>query len=101
MQIIYIIINVSILEHLIEMIKDCGLKDFQIIEQMPSVSKDGIPRMNTAVWPGFSSGIIIQTDDPEKISSLMNDIRKHNQNRYNDDETIRAFVWKADDFIIE
>ncbi len=101
MQIIYILVNVSILESFMETIKSCGLNDFQIIEKMLSVSSYGNPRMNTSVWPGFSSGILIQTDEDDKISVLLNEIRHYNQNRLNDDEIIKAFVWKTDQFITE
>jgi len=101
MKIIYIVLNVSDLNSFAEKIRKCKLIDYQIIEQMLTNSLLGNPRTNTAVWPGYSSGIIIQSDEEMKIQLLFDEIREHNKNRINDEEIIRAFVLNTEAFIIE
>jgi len=101
MKIIYIILNVSFSEYFLEKLTETGLKDVQIIEKVSSLSSRGNPRMNTSVWPGYSSAFIIQSDDEEKIRAILDFIRTHNNNRLNDDELINAFIWGSDAVQVE
>ncbi len=101
MKIIYIILNVSNLETIISHLNRIGFTDYQFVEKIASVSSKGNPRLNTSVWPGYSSGIIIQTEDEEKTEILINTLRQHNANRFNDDEIIKAFVWQAEKSVLD
>lgn len=101
MKIIYLIVNISQLEIILETIKHLGLKDYQVSEQVLSSSSDADPRMNTSVWPGYSSGILIQCYDEEQKQQLFKTIQKHNTECINHDERIKAFSWNADhEFIV-
>lgn len=101
MKIIYIILNVSISDYFLEKLTETGLTDFQIIEKVSSRSSCGNPRMNTSVWPGYSSVFIIQSDDDRKIREIFDFINTHNNNRVNDDELIQAYIWGSDAVKVE
>ncbi len=101
MKIIYCIVNVTHLESFSETIRTSGITDFQIIEQLYTEFSKGDPRMNTHVWPGFSSAIIAQTEDKDKIQLILDEAKTHNKNRNNDDEIIRVYVWKTEDYITD
>lgn len=101
MKIIYIVVNVSNLEILISKIKTIGFTDYQIIEKISSVSSKGNPRLNTSVWPGFSSGVLVQTNDHVKTETLLDVIRQHNAERFNDEEIIKAYVWNVELAVVE
>lgn len=96
MKIIYVVVNVSNLETMVSKINMIGLTDYQIMEQISSVSSKGNPRLNTSVWPGFSSGVFIQTEDQHKAEVLLDIIRQHNAERFNDEEIIKAYVWNVE-----
>ncbi len=101
MKIIYLIVNVSQLDIILETIKQIGLKDYQVSEQVLSSSSDADPRMNTSVWPGYSSGVLIQCSDDEQKQHLFSEIQKHNTECINQDKRIKAFSWNADhEFIV-
>jgi len=101
MKIIYLVINVSILEIVLDKIKAMEITDYQIIEQVLSHESLVNPRMNTSVWPGYSSAIIIQSDQDEKIQSLFAEIKNFNSESVNDEERIRAFSWNTEMYIID
>lgn len=96
MKIVYVVLNISDLDKFIETIHALGFREYQIIEQLLSCGALGNPRMNTSVWPGYSAGIIIETQDEEKLAQLLKHIKQHNENRMHDEEIIRAFVWNAE-----
>lgn len=101
MKIIYLIVNVSILEIVLEIIKTTGMTDYQVIEQILSNDTSANPRMNTPVWPGYSSAVFIQCTEDNKISLLFDEVKKYNSECPNEEERIRAFLWETTMYIID
>jgi hypothetical protein len=101
MKIMYLIVNVSILEIVLEKIRATGMTDYQVIEQILSNESTANPRMNTPVWPGYSSAVFIQSTEDEKIRLLFDEIKKYNSECFNEEERIRAFLWETTMFIID
>ncbi|HNX38518.1 MAG TPA: hypothetical protein PKI15_09175 [Candidatus Cloacimonadota bacterium] len=90
--------NVSAKDEIISILDDLKINNFQIIEPVTGKLPLGDPRMNTAVWPGYSVTILI-SGDPELATLLQKAIGEYNDQAYTDDE--RAFVlsWDADNVI--
>jgi hypothetical protein len=101
MKIIYIVLNVSCLESFMQLLHAHLVKNFQIIEKAQSVAVLGQPRMDTSVWPGYSSCVVIQEQNNAVVEAVLSEVRKHNKNRLNDDEAMQAFVWGAESYVIE
>lgn len=101
MKMIYITCNVSVREPLLKMLEENNIKDYQIIEQVPAKSVKGDPRLNTAVWPGYNSAILIQFSDDEKAKTMMQKIKDFNQKAFNDNELVTACSWTLDDYFYE
>jgi hypothetical protein len=101
MKIMYLIVNVSILEIVLEKIRATGMTDYQVIEQILSNESTANPRMNTPVWPGYSSAVFIQSTEDEKIRLLFDEIKKYNSECFNEEERIRAFLWETTMYIID
>jgi len=101
MKVIYIVLNVSLQERFADHINELRFHSFQIFENVLSDNAKSDPRMNTSVWPGQSTAFMIQSDDDNKTEMLIEEIKKHNANRYNDDELIMAYVWKTEFCITE
>jgi hypothetical protein len=101
MKIIYLIFNVSLQELFTDRISKMKFHSFQIIENVLSENTFSDPRMNTSVWPGQSTVFVIQSNDDNKTELLIEEIKKHNSVRLNDDELIMAYVWKTEMSITE
>ena len=100
MMMVYCTCNVSSLSGLIEIIDELGLSNYQILSEVTGRSVKGEPRMNTPVWPGHNSSVILQlhNDDVEKI---MDRIKKYNTEAYNENELITYCSWPLSDYFYE
>ena len=96
MKFIYITTNVSMLEAMTELLDEMKFTDYQVIEQVTAKSQYGVPRLNTAIWPGYNSSILVQETDSEKVAALIDEINKRNAAAYNNGELIEAFVWNVE-----
>jgi 50S ribosomal subunit-associated GTPase HflX len=100
MKMIYSTFNVALLEEVKQWLKEINFDNYQIIEEMNSKTIIGDPRMNDAVWPGYNSGVFIQTMREDRIEKFSQKVIEHNKNRHNDQEFIMVFEWTIDKCII-
>lgn len=98
MIVIYSCINVSFLEEYLERLQSLGFKEYQIIEQVLTMTTSGTPRLNTAVWPGYSSYVIIQCFDETKKEVYKTFIEQWNFERMNNDEKIKYWMHQVNEF---
>jgi hypothetical protein len=101
MKIVYITCNVSVREPLLKMLEENNIKDYQVMEQVPAKSVKGDPRLNTAVWPGYNSSILIQFSDDIRAKEIMQKIKVFNQKAFNDNELVTACSWTLDDYFFD
>lgn len=87
MKINYLSFNISELEEIEDLLIQNEINQFQVIDRVLARSKSGTPRMDTSVWPGYNSVIIVQSslDETEKLHKLVVDF---NNNTINPDERI-------------
>jgi hypothetical protein len=83
------------------MLEEQKIKDYQVIEQVPAIPVKGDPRLNTAVWPGYNSSILIQFSDDDQAKEMMQKIKAFNQKAFNDNELVTACSWSLDDYFYE
>lgn len=93
MKFIYITCNVSMLETVTRLLDEEEITDYQVMEQITAKSSYSSPRLNTAVWPGYNSSVLIQESDTNKVSTLIETINKMNQSVFNNGERIALFSW--------
>ncbi|MDN4753455.1 hypothetical protein QYZ87_02785 [Porphyromonadaceae bacterium W3.11] len=93
MKFIYITCNVSMLESVTSLIDEIEMSDYQVIEQVTAKSSYSSPRLNTAIWPGYNSSVMIQETDEQKVSALIEQINEMNENAYNDSELVALYTW--------
>lgn len=84
------------LEAITDLLDEMKFVDYQVIEQVTAKSQFGVPRLNTAIWPGYNSSVLVQESDSEKVTALINEISKKNAAAYNNGELIDAFVWNVE-----
>ena len=98
MKFIYTTMNISRLNQFVEMLEKNKFGSYQIIEQVAGKQFSGSPRMNTAVWPGHNSVVLIQCEDQRK-EDLLREIRAMNSDIINESERIMAAVFQCEEFI--
>lgn len=86
------------LEAITELLDEMKFTDYQVIEQVTAKSRLGDPRLNTAIWPGYNSSVLVQETNAEKTAILIDEINKKNATAYNNGELIAAFVWNVEKF---
>lgn len=98
MKFIYITCNVSMLEIVTEMLDEMEMNDYQVIERVTAKSRFDVPRLNTGVWPGYNSSVLIQEPDMEKVTSLIEKIDTMNEQAFNNGELLTAYVWNVESY---
>lgn len=98
MKIIYSCINVSFLNDYLEALQNLGFKEYQVFEQVLTMTMKGTPRMNTSVWPGYSSVVIIQCFQDNMLKSYFNFVESWNNEKTMEDEKISFFVFETSYF---
>jgi len=101
MKMLYITCNVSVREPLINMLEESGVEDYQVIEEVPAKNVKGVPRLNTAVWPGHNSSILMQFSGDEKARYILRKVKDFNRDAYNDNELVTACMWSLDEYFYE
>jgi hypothetical protein len=81
------------LETLKLLLDETECADYQVIEQVTARSRWSEPRLNTAVWPGYNSSILVQEADPEKAQSLIRQISQMNASAFKNGELVAAHMW--------
>lgn len=82
--------NVSILDALAKKIDEVGVDNYQIVEQVLAKHAKVEDRLNTAVWPGYNSAIVMQIPNNTKAAEVMEAIREFNKLASNDNELVTA-----------
>ena len=98
MKFVYITMNISRLNQFVEMLERNSFRSYQIIEQVTGRQFSGSPRMNTAVWPGHNSVVLVQCENEQK-DNMLNKIRVMNSAIINESERIMAVIFQCEEFI--
>jgi len=94
-KIAYIICNVSSLEEIVALVKQCQPDYYQIVEPLTGILPLGEPRMNNAIWPGFSDLVLVKGTEAA-ILGLRKDVEKYNHNCSSEDEEVVIESWNVD-----
>lgn len=98
MNMIYLTVNVSELEEVLSLLDASNIRQYQVIEQASARTIGATPRMNTAVWPGYNSVIMIQANNAEK-DILLKQIIAFNEHTHTAEERITLCSWEVDTFL--
>jgi hypothetical protein len=99
MKMISIICNISVVSIIVDMINKFNVDNYQIIEEIHTKPVIGSPRLNTAIWPGYSSMINFQYQNNEKLLEIIRGFEEYNSSAVNDSERIEISVWTLDNYI--
>jgi hypothetical protein len=98
MNMIYLTVNVSELEEILALLDANNIRQYQVIEQVSARTTGATPRMNTAVWPGYNSIIMVQASDAE-TELLLSQIQSFNDQSHTAEERVILCSWKVDAFL--
>lgn len=93
MNVIYCTCNISVQERLLEMIEECNIREYQVIDQVKAKNRKTDPRFNDPVWPGYNSAVFMQVKDSEKLELLAKKVKEFNTNAFNNAELITFCAW--------
>lgn len=94
-QLAYVICNLSSLEEITEIVSRCKRGFYQIVEPVTGALPFGDPRMNNAIWPGFSDLIIIKGSE-DTILELRKHLDTYNLTCRGNDEKVVMESWTID-----
>ena len=99
MKMISIVCNVSVANTILNMLNKFNINNYQHIEEINSKPVIGKPRLNSAIWPGYSSMINFQHQDNNQLKEILFSLNKYNSEVENNSEKIEVYVWKLEDYI--
>jgi hypothetical protein len=88
-------------EKLVEIIEECDISEYQLIDQVKAKSRKADPRMNNPVWPGYNSAVVMQVVENDKLEGIARKVRDYNSNVYNSSELITFCAWPATHYFFE
>lgn len=94
-KIAFVICNVSSLEEIRELVSQINPEFYQIVEPVTGVLPFGDPRMNNAIWPGFSDLIIVKGSQ-QTIQELRDSLGRYNLTCRGNDEQVVIESWTID-----
>lgn len=92
---IYCTCNVSAISWLTKNLDELKVKNYQVFEQVLAVTESSQPRLNTPVWPGYNSSVLIQSEESE-AKKIIERLQELNKNAFNKDETFMFSSWSID-----
>lgn len=98
---IYCTCDVSILAELTELLEKAGIRNYQVLERVIAKNREGNPRLNTPVWPGYNSSVLMQLSEEEPLKRLMQAVKEYNAAVENKDELITVCAWTITDYIYD
>lgn len=98
---IYCTCNVSVQEALLQIIDDCQIREYQVIDQVKAKNKKADPRFNDPVWPGYNTAIFMQVQESEKVELLAKRLREFNKNAFNSAELVTFCAWTLNHYFFD
>jgi len=101
MKMIYCTCDVSFQNELTDLLEKSEISDYQVIEKALSKNREGEPRYNTPVWPGYNSIVMAQIRDEKKVKAIIESIRERNAKAAHKNELITLCTWTIEDYIYD
>jgi len=99
MKMIYINCNISILTEILNVLEQEDTVDYQVIKEVTGKHRNGDPRFNTSVWPGYNAVIYAPFEDEDKARRIITRLKDYNKSVHNDDEVLVCCSWNIDEYI--
>ncbi len=90
-----IICNVSSLEAITQLVKQTQTEFYQIVMPTTGILPFGEPRMNNAIWPGYSVCLMLKAE-AEELTKLKALVQKYNEDCPSPDEQAVMESWSID-----
>lgn len=98
---LYCTCNISVLEALLEIIEDCNIREYQVIDQVKAKNKKADPRFNDPVWPGYNAVVFMQVKEQSKVDLLAERLRCFNQEAFNPAELVTFCAWPMSQYFFD
>ena len=90
MKAILIFYHVEYHEDLMAILEKTSIKAYSRLERVLGNGRTSNPRLDTSVWPGFNSALMIGIEEQEKREKFLRELKKYSDNLQG--KGIAAFV---------
>lgn len=97
MRMVSCLCNVSVLARVLKVLDKNGVQRYQIIDRVTGKTSKGDPRMDTAVWPGYSSLVTMQFEHDGDAKRVLLKLKDFNQHASNDSELLTCYSHALDE----
>ena len=101
MKMVSCVCNVSVLATVLRLLDENGVQGYQVVNNVTGKNVKGDPRMDTAVWPGYSAQVMMQFKHNADAHSVLQKMKDFNKQAVNDDELLTCYSYVLDDFFCE
>ena len=101
MKMVSCICNVSVLATVLRLLDENGVRGYQVVNNVTGKNFKGDPRMDTAVWPGYSALVMMPFEHDADAHSVLQKMKDFNTQVVNDDELLSCYSYVLDDFFCE
>ena len=101
MKMVSCVCNVSVLTQVLSMLDEDGVKGYQVVNNVTGKNVKGDPRMDTAVWPGYSALVMMPFEHDADAHSVLQKMKDFNKQAVNDDELLTCYSHSLDEFFSE
>ena len=75
MKAVFIFYYIEYEEDIMQILAKTGIEAYSKWEKVLGKGKSAVPRLDTAVWPGFNGALFIALEDEEKLKTLLEEIK--------------------------
>ncbi|HAL64196.1 MAG: hypothetical protein XD81_1103 [Bacteroidetes bacterium 38_7] len=93
--------DVAQANEIIDILEQCQISAFQILDNVKVKNRIGDPRMNNPIWPGYNVLIMTQIRKQAKYDQLIQKIKDYNNRVTHLDQLIMLEAWDLDTLIFE
>jgi hypothetical protein len=93
--------DVAQANEIIDILEQCQISAFQILDNVKVKNRIGDPRMNNPIWPGYNVLIMTQIRNQAKYDQLIQKIKDYNNRVTHLDQLIMLEAWDIDTLIFE
>jgi len=98
MKMVRLVCNINVLREVIGVLQQNHVAEYEVVREVTGKGVKGDPRLNTPVWPGLNSTVMIPFRENEKADAVVRKIREFNRNGHNDNENIICCSWSMDEY---
>lgn len=101
MKMIYLNIGEDMFDRVLAILRDQGVKDYEIVKRVTGKTRVREPFMDNPTWPGSHTCLLIPVRDEEKVERILQKFRSVNENAASVYQKVSCCTWEISDYFFE